>query len=63
MNTNIEIGIFTGQPHGIFKGCTPSHQSRRRKDSFAVRLYDARIHIPCEAEIIGIDQQNAQMTS
>src|SRR5690349_13198102 len=57
MAAHVESWCFPRQPNRIIKGIAIRHQGGRCKNSFAMRLNNAGIHIPREAEVIGVNKE------
>lgn len=60
MASDIERRSFARQADSIFERVAVCHQGGRRQHAMNVRVDDSRIHVACEAEIVGINNQPFQ---
>ena len=60
MNANIKARIRVGELDSVVKRVAIGHKCRCGKDAIHMGVHDSGIHIPGEAEIVGVDDQTFQ---
>ena len=55
VTADIERGSFAGQSYGVVKSVAGSHQRGGGQNAVAMRLDNAGVDVPSEAEVIGVD--------
>src|SRR4051812_18012951 len=60
MTADVERGVLTSQTHRVVKRFAGGHERGSGKDSARVSFNDACVHVPREAEVVGVDDKLSQ---